>query len=129
MFNQLTQNPLLLLAAAFIGYQILQPLLTKEHISGTPSKKGTFVFFHAPWCPHCRDALPKFLAAKEAYNGPIKMKSVDCVKNKRLAELHRVSGYPTYRMYHNGFSPNGSYTEYTKSREGRAIADFLNAYN
>ena len=84
----------------------------------------TFVIFHAPWCGHCKRAMPEFEKFKNSYNGPIKVIDINSEEdaNKEIIKSQNIQGFPTIRYYPNGLS--GQFEEYT----GERTADGFNAY-
>ncbi|KAG5215850.1 hypothetical protein JEQ12_001426, partial [Ovis aries] len=69
-------------------------------------KKHALVMFYAPWCPHCKKAIPHFTAAADAFKDDRKIAcaAIDCVKekNKDLCQQEAVKAYPTFHYYHYG---------------------------
>ncbi|XP_048834761.1 protein disulfide-isomerase A5 [Brienomyrus brachyistius] len=69
-------------------------------------KKHTLVMFYAPWCPHCKNAVPHFTAAAEGFKEDRKIAyaAVDCTKgqNQELCKQEGVEGYPTFNYYNYG---------------------------
>tara|TARA_B100000902_G_C27094031_1_gene805321 strand:+ start:346 stop:807 length:462 start_codon:yes stop_codon:yes gene_type:complete len=56
-------------------------------------------YFFTKWCPHCSNATPIWEDLKETTptmnNVKINYISVDCEKEKELAEKFNIEGYPT----------------------------------
>lgn len=69
-------------------------------------KKHTLVMFYAPWCPHCKNAIPHFTTAAEVFKEDRKIAyaAVDCAKdqNHDLCKQEGVDGYPTFNYYNYG---------------------------
>ncbi|XP_037252984.1 protein disulfide-isomerase A5 [Falco rusticolus] len=69
-------------------------------------KKHTLVMFYAPWCPHCKNAIPHFTTAAEIFKEDRKIAyaAVDCAKgqNHDLCKQEGVDGYPTFNYYNYG---------------------------
>uniref|UniRef100_A0A4W4GTJ2 Thioredoxin domain-containing protein n=1 Tax=Electrophorus electricus TaxID=8005 RepID=A0A4W4GTJ2_ELEEL len=69
-------------------------------------KKHALVMFYAPWCPHCKNAVPHFTAAAELFKEDRKIAyaAVDCTKgqNHELCKQEGVEGYPTFSYYNYG---------------------------
>uniref|UniRef100_A0A8C6LES3 Protein disulfide isomerase family A member 5 n=1 Tax=Nothobranchius furzeri TaxID=105023 RepID=A0A8C6LES3_NOTFU len=69
-------------------------------------KKHALVMFYAPWCPHCKSAIPHFTTAAELFKEDRKIAyaAVDCTKgqNHELCKQEGVEGYPTFNHYNYG---------------------------
>uniref|UniRef100_A0A668A1Q4 Protein disulfide isomerase family A, member 5 n=1 Tax=Myripristis murdjan TaxID=586833 RepID=A0A668A1Q4_9TELE len=69
-------------------------------------KKHALVMFYAPWCPHCKNAVPHFTTAAELFKEDRKIvyAAVDCTKglNHELCKQEGVEGYPTFNYYNYG---------------------------
>ncbi|RXM27704.1 Protein disulfide-isomerase A5, partial [Acipenser ruthenus] len=69
-------------------------------------KKHALVMFFAPWCPHCKNAVPHFTAAADLFKEDRKIAyaAVDCTKgqNNELCKQESVEGYPTFNYYNYG---------------------------
>ncbi|XP_061782391.1 protein disulfide-isomerase A5 isoform X1 [Nerophis lumbriciformis] len=69
-------------------------------------KKHALVMFYAPWCPHCKNAVPHFTAAAELLKEDRKIAygAVDCTRgqNQDLCKQEAVEGYPTFSHYNYG---------------------------
>ncbi|KAM8933475.1 protein disulfide-isomerase A5 [Pelodytes ibericus] len=69
-------------------------------------KKHALVMFYAPWCPHCKNAVPHFTTAADTYKEDRKIAyaAVDCTKEKNqdLCKQEGVEGYPTFNYYNYG---------------------------
>uniref|UniRef100_A0A8C6UCM5 Protein disulfide-isomerase A5 n=1 Tax=Neogobius melanostomus TaxID=47308 RepID=A0A8C6UCM5_9GOBI len=69
-------------------------------------KKHALVMFYAPWCPHCKNAVPHFTTAAELFKEDRKIvyAAVDCTKgqNHELCKQEGVEGYPTFNHYNYG---------------------------
>uniref|UniRef100_A0A3B3XWP0 Thioredoxin domain-containing protein n=1 Tax=Poecilia mexicana TaxID=48701 RepID=A0A3B3XWP0_9TELE len=69
-------------------------------------KKHALVMFYAPWCPHCKNAVPHFTTAAELFKEDRKIvyAAVDCTKglNHDLCKQEGVEGYPTFNHYNYG---------------------------
>ncbi|KAM9304909.1 protein disulfide-isomerase A5 [Gastrophryne carolinensis] len=93
-------------------------LLGDEFRETLKKKKHALVMFYAPWCPHCKNAVPDFTAAAEEFKEDRKIAyaAVDCIKDKNqgLCKQEGVSGFPTFNYYNYAkFSEayNGERTE------------------
>uniref|UniRef100_A0A8C7YQN1 Protein disulfide isomerase family A, member 5 n=1 Tax=Oryzias sinensis TaxID=183150 RepID=A0A8C7YQN1_9TELE len=69
-------------------------------------KKHALVMFYAPWCPHCKNAVPHFTTAAELFKEDRKIvyAAVDCTKgqNHEVCKQEGVEGYPTFNHYNYG---------------------------
>uniref|UniRef100_A0A674DYV1 Protein disulfide isomerase family A, member 5 n=1 Tax=Salmo trutta TaxID=8032 RepID=A0A674DYV1_SALTR len=69
-------------------------------------KKHALVMFYAPWCPHCKNAVPHFTTAADLFKEDRKIAyaAVDCTKgpNQELCKQEGVEGYPTFNYYNYG---------------------------
>ncbi|MFT7807871.1 protein disulfide-isomerase A5-like isoform X1 [Arapaima gigas] len=94
-------------------------------------KKHALVMFYAPWCPHCKNAIPHFTAAAELFKDDRKIAyaAVDCTKghNPELCKQEDVDGYPTFNYYnygkfaekYNGERREGGFTGFMRSLRDR----------
>ena len=59
-------------------------------------KKKYFIMLHVSWCPHCTDALPSFMKAKQILNKEknICVEEFECEKYPELKKI--TSGFPTF---------------------------------
>ncbi|KAG2459695.1 PDIA5 isomerase, partial [Polypterus senegalus] len=69
-------------------------------------KKHALVMFYAPWCPHCKNAVPHFTLAADLFKEDRKIAyaAVDCTKgqNHEVCKQEGVEGYPTFNYYNYG---------------------------
>uniref|UniRef100_A0A8C7MTY8 Protein disulfide isomerase family A, member 5 n=1 Tax=Oncorhynchus kisutch TaxID=8019 RepID=A0A8C7MTY8_ONCKI len=69
-------------------------------------KKHALVMFYAPWCPHCKNAVPHFTTAADLFKEDRKIAyaAVDCTKglNQELCKQEGVEGYPMFNYYNYG---------------------------
>uniref|UniRef100_A0A1A8FWA8 Protein disulfide-isomerase A5 n=2 Tax=Nothobranchius korthausae TaxID=1143690 RepID=A0A1A8FWA8_9TELE len=94
-------------------------------------KKHALVMFYAPWCPHCKSAVPHFTTAAELFKEDRKIAyaAVDCTKgqNHELCKQEGVEGYPTFNYYnygkfvekYNGDRGEVGFTGFMRSLRGR----------
>uniref|UniRef100_A0AAR2KIL8 Protein disulfide-isomerase A5 n=1 Tax=Pygocentrus nattereri TaxID=42514 RepID=A0AAR2KIL8_PYGNA len=94
-------------------------------------KKHALVMFYAPWCPHCKNAIPHFITAAELFKDDRKIAyaAVDCTKgqNHELCKQEGVEGYPTFNYYnygkfsekYNGERGEAGFTGFMRSLRGR----------
>ena len=86
----------------------------------------TIIMFHAPWCGHCKNAMPHFDKFKEEYKGPLVIRKVDCDANKDLAEKYGINGFPTIRCYPKGVIDLNNYITYDGARTTDGFMKFAN---
>jgi len=71
--------------------------------SGGTASPGaySFVMYYAPWCPHCKTAMPDWdaLGTTQTIGGStVKISKVDCDANPEIGKAKNVSGYPTFQL-------------------------------
>jgi thiol-disulfide isomerase/thioredoxin len=71
--------------------------------AGATASPGSysFVMYYAPWCPHCKTAMPDWdaLGTTQTIGGStVKISKVDCDANPEEAKKNNVSGYPTFQL-------------------------------
>ncbi|XP_061861138.1 LOW QUALITY PROTEIN: protein disulfide-isomerase A5 [Colius striatus] len=81
-------------------------LVGEDFRESLKKKKHSLVMFYAPWCPHCKNAIPHFTTAAEVFKEDRKIAyaAVDCAKeqNHDLCKQEGVDGYPTFNYYNYG---------------------------
>lgn len=81
-------------------------LMAEDFKESLKKRKHALVMFYAPWCPHCKNAVPHFTAAAEYYKEDRKIAyaAMDCTKgqNHELCRQEGVEGYPTFNYYNYG---------------------------
>nr|XP_046219183.1 protein disulfide-isomerase A5-like [Oncorhynchus gorbuscha] len=94
-------------------------------------KKHALVMFYAPWCPHCKNAVPHFTTAADLFKEDRKIAyvAVDCTKgqNQELCKQESVEGYPTFNYYnygkfaekYNGDRGEAGFIDFMRSLRGR----------
>jgi len=86
-------------------------------------EKPCLIFFYAPWCGHCKDAMPQYLEVMKAANGNAFKINGD--KYKEISQKENIRGFPTIRYYPKGLK-NGNPSEYEGNRTAGDILKFLN---
>jgi thiol-disulfide isomerase/thioredoxin len=70
---------------------------------------ATIIFFHAPWCGHCRSSMPEVRAAEAllaalprpshgAPTGRPRVVMVDCTVHEDVARERNIQGFPTVQI-------------------------------
>lgn len=64
-------------------------------------EKNVFVFFHAPWCGHCKRLVPQWekLALSYANNDKVIIAKIDATANDVDDGYTDIQGFPTLRLY------------------------------
>ena len=76
----------------------------------------TVLIFFAPWCGHCKSAMPEFVKASEISDGKVLLINSDDPKSKKLMETYSINGFPTIKK------ANG--TDYKGARKAEDIKKF-----
>ena len=65
---------------------------------------GWMVIFYAPWCGHCKSALPEWneAAATMKKEKRIRFGRINCDDHKSACADYNVKGYPTIKWFANG---------------------------
>lgn len=97
----------------------------KDFESFLKTKKHGLVMFMAPWCIHCKNTKPQFLAAAESFsdNPMYAFAIVDCTKNSVFCENNGIDGYPTINYYH--FFDKLPSEEYLGEHDKSSIIEFM----
>jgi protein disulfide-isomerase A6 len=86
------------------------------------SDKPSLIFFYAPWCGHCKNAMPEFQKVMKMKKDVAHM--IDCDANQDIAQKYGIQGFPTIRYYPNGIK-NGNPREYQGNRTAEDMMDFI----
>jgi protein disulfide-isomerase-like protein len=91
--------------------------------------KHTFKFYYAPWCGHCKKAMPEFNILETQYKGNsnVKVQKVDCDDPKNKAEVKGmgIQGFPTYYFFENGKVNKDNAMKYEGGRSLDEMKSFL----
>jgi thiol-disulfide isomerase/thioredoxin len=107
----------LLLYLLFIGYR---ESFQKIETTDTTKKiqEGNVLIFYAPWCGHCKSAMPEFKKAVEQSNGKVKLINSDDPESKQLLKDYGIDSFPTI--------VNSNRETYRGPRKAQNIVDFAN---
>ena len=83
---------------------------------------GWLVIFYAPWCGHCKAALPEYSAAASVFKKEknVKFGMINCDEHKSACGEYDVRGYPTIKWFSNG-SPE----DYQAGRDKNSFIAFV----
>lgn len=93
--------------------------LTESDFASKTASGPTFVMFHAPWCGHCKRAMPDYEEASNELKGKVPFARVNCDEQKSLCGQHGVQGFPTFKFF-----TNGAPEDYQGARSREAFAEF-----
>lgn len=87
-------------------------------------KKDVFVMFHAPWCGHCKQLMPKFesLAKKLKDEPTLSLVTYDATAND-VPKSYTVTGFPT--LYFVPKNDKNNPKSYEGSREEEDLLKYL----
>jgi protein disulfide-isomerase A1 len=108
-----------LLAVAWGGSAVLE-YTDANFDAGRKEHTHLLVFFHAPWCGHCRQLTPDFERAAQYLSTstpPVSLAKVDATSEAQLAEEYQIRGYPTLKF----FTESGKVIDYTGGRTAESI--------
>eukprot|EP00118_Oscarella_pearsei_P015366 m.138527 g.138527 ORF g.138527 m.138527 type:complete len:765 (+) comp38247_c0_seq18:43-2337(+) len=64
---------------------------------------SVLVMFYAPWCGHCKAMKPAFSeVAAELDEEQGVIAAVNCMTERKLAEMYEVQGFPSLKYFRNG---------------------------
>jgi protein disulfide-isomerase A6 len=100
--------------------------LTADNFQQTVVNQNKDVFmviFYAPWCGHCKSAMPGWdSAAAEAQSG-IKFGKIDCTAHQSICGNYGVQGYPTIKAF-----VNGKAEDYSGARDKSSFLSFAESF-
>ena len=64
---------------------------------------ATLTIYHVEWCGYCKRAMPEFKKVMRHHgqvfnNHLLRVNTVDCDKNPKLAEKEKIDSYPTIKL-------------------------------
>ncbi|KAF8787031.1 thioredoxin domain-containing protein 5 homolog [Argiope bruennichi] len=100
--------------------------LSEDNFENAVKQEISFVKFFVPWCGHCKRLEPIWndLAIKFSSNPKVKIAKVDCTQQEKLCAEHKIIGYPTLFIFHNG----KFMTEYHGERKLENLHSFVLEY-
>lgn len=63
------------------------------------------VLFHAPWCGHCKNLMPKWRSVKQKISRdglPLQVIEINADRSHELVAAAKVRAFPTIILYENG---------------------------
>jgi len=83
----------LIVVCAILFYILTRICKRKRKSKFGVSPDNTLIFF-APWCGHCKNAMPEFIKASEG-NDKIKLINSDDPGSKELMQQYKINAFPT----------------------------------
>lgn len=99
--------------------------ISLENFSDNTGK--TMALFYAPWCGHCKRAMPIWDQFAADIKG-ITTTKINCDEQPEVAAKHEIKGFPVIRLYPNGLDDLKNYIEYTGDRTYDGFISFVNQY-
>lgn len=88
-------------------------------------KVPSLVLFYANWCGHSQNFLDVWKRLLQE-NLKCDMIGLEQEKNPEDIEVNSISGFPTVRLYPNGYIPSSKeYIEYNGNRSLQSLVDFV----
>lgn len=94
---------------------------------GTHAKPAV-VLFYAEWCGHSKNMMPAWEEASQTLRsyGTVDVIDLEHGRNKDEIQKHNVQGFPTIRLYPEGF-PSQNFVEYQGDRSADSIVKFVSS--
>jgi len=104
------------------------PPQNPQNISTPVHVKPTLVMFKMEGCGHCTNAMPAFIQAAEnlSNSGEFEAIILDATKNAQECKDAQVTGFPTFRLYPEGF-PNANFIPYVGNRSTESLLRFVHS--
>jgi hypothetical protein len=98
-----TPHGLFLIGILLVTLWVTTAMKQEGFASGGTASPGSysFVMYYAPWCPHCKTAMPDWdaLGTTQTIGGStVKISKVDCDANPDVAKAKNVAGYPSFHL-------------------------------
>lgn len=87
------------------------------------SKDVWMVLFYAPWCGHCKSAMPAWDSASNEADSGAKFGKVDCTVHQSICSNYGVQGYPTIKAFINGKAE-----DYSGARDKDSFLSFASTF-
>lgn len=79
--------------------------------------------FFAPWCGHCKNLGPQYVAAADKLSDDeIPLVQVDCTQDRDLCAKFEIKGYPTMKVFHGS---SEDYSDYLGERKSESIISYM----
>lgn len=98
----------------------------KEFVPSKERSEAELLFFYAPWCPHCKKALPIMEKIMNDYDGKlinntkVIFRIINTDENTELADQYQVEGIPTIKLV-----KDGQVIDYEAKTEYDTMVEFL----
>lgn len=101
-----------------------------QNVLTDTNNKPVFAAFVVDWCGYCKKLKPIWSKFEKDNEGKdYHVISIDCTKNKDLAEKHKVKGYPTIKYLKNGLNDTNNTVDYNGERTHDEFYKFLSQYH
>lgn len=93
--------------------------LTPDNFDQITKSEMVLVEFYAPWCGHCKSAVPDVKKAATALKGVVKVAAVDADAHRDLGQRFAIQGFPTFK-----FLVDGKPVDMNGGRTAKELVDF-----
>ena len=87
------------------------------------NKNAWMVIFYAPWCGHCKAAMPDWDSAANNADEGLKFGKIDCTVHQSICSNYAVQGYPTIKFF-----GGGKVEDYNGARDKSSFLSFGNTH-